>query len=178
MKGAVLETERLVLREYRWGDLNALAGHFADQDVMAFYPGTKNRAEAAGWIGRNLESYADHGFGHWVVTPRGRDIWIGNVGFWVQEVDGRSEVELGWHITRRLWRKGVATEAARACLEHGRSSLGLTRVVSMIRPENFPSVGVAEKLGMHLERKLEWRGFLHGLWVSEPGRSVAGEIGI
>lgn len=161
----VIVSDRLVLREYTEDDLDALAEHFADPDVMAFYPGTKNRAEALAWIERNLESYRDHGFGHWVVTFKDDQSWIGNVGFWIQDVDGSREIELGWHIARRHWRRGIATEAALACIEYGVSTLGLTRIVSMIRPENRPSIGVATRIGMGLERTLEWRGFEHGVYV-------------
>lgn len=174
MSEPVIATSRLRLREYRANDLDALAAHFADPEVMAFYPATKDRAGAGAWIRRNLDSYDTHGFGHWVVTFAGDDAWIGNVGFWVQKVDGKKEIELGWHVMRRHWRKGIATEAALACIAYGRESLGLGRIVSMIRPENFPSVGVAQKLGMRLERTLQWRKFVHGVYVSDDVSRPAG----
>lgn len=169
-------TERLVLREYIAADLDALAEHFADQDVMAFYPGTKDRAGAAAWIEKNQESYRQHGFGHWVVNLTGDPTWIGNVGFWVQDVDGYREIELGWHVARRHWRRGIATEAARACISYGAERLGLTRIVSMIRPENVPSIGVATKIGMRLERSLMWKGFRHGVYVLDDVSRAPGKI--
>jgi len=51
-------------------------------------------------------------------------------------------------LRRDHWRKGLATEAVRACRDYGFARLPIGRVISIIRPENLPSRRVAEKNGM------------------------------
>ena len=67
------------------------------------------------------------------------------------------EAELGYAFSRAYWRNGYATEAAKAALEHCFRT-GQQRVVAIIDPENHASIRVAEKIGMKLERGIEWEG--------------------
>ena len=57
------------------------------------------------------------------------------------------EIEVAYHVMRRHWNRGVATEAAGACVEAGLGA-GLDRVVAFVVPENVASVRVLEKIGM------------------------------
>jgi RimJ/RimL family protein N-acetyltransferase len=57
-------------------------------------------------------------------------------------------VEIGWRLVRSAWGHGYAPEAAAAILHHALHSLGLSRVIATIRPENQQSFRVAEKIGM------------------------------
>lgn len=58
----------------------------------------------------------------------------------------------------RHWGQGYATEAARAALNHGIATLGIKRIVSLIRPENVASIRVAEKIGHVLVEEIEIQG--------------------
>lgn len=78
-----------------------------------------------------------------------------------QDVDGVIEDEIGYLVARPHWRRGFASEAAAGVRDLAFGAMGKARVVSMIRPENLPSRGVAAKLGMRVERQLPWRGFVH-----------------
>ena len=49
---------------------------------------------------------------------------------------------------------GYATEAAAACIDYAFRTLGTTKVISLIRPENLPSCRVAERNGMKIERTI------------------------
>jgi ribosomal-protein-alanine N-acetyltransferase len=69
-------------------------------------------------------------------------------------------------VNRALWNRGLATEAAAACRDHCFSSLGLERVISLIRPENLPSRRVAEKIGMAIEREVDWHGYGHFVYAA------------
>lgn len=52
-----IETERLVLREMRAEDYDALYAVLADSDIMQHYPYTFEEARVRGWIARNIERY-------------------------------------------------------------------------------------------------------------------------
>jgi RimJ/RimL family protein N-acetyltransferase len=82
-----------------------------------------------------------------------------------QEVEGQSETEIGYLVARAHWRRGIATEAALALREYAFSTLGRTRVISLIRAENLPSQGVARKLGMIHERDVRWAGLPHRVYA-------------
>ena len=90
---------------------------------------------------------------------------IGDCGCPLQEVEGRNEIEIGYHVRRDLWGKGYATEAAQACMEHAFNRLGAERVISMIRPENQQSRRVAEKNGMICQKIIFWNGFDHCIYA-------------
>jgi len=86
---------------------------------------------------------------------------VGFVGFVPRELSWGNEIELGWLVRRQFWGKGYATEAARAL-----RPLLPSRVVSMIRVENQASARVAGKLGMTLEREVEYYGYRTQVWIS------------
>jgi RimJ/RimL family protein N-acetyltransferase len=86
---------------------------------------------------------------------------VGQVGLAIQDVDKVKEPEIGWLIHRRYWRRGFASEAGEGVRDHAFGSMGLERVVSLIRPENEPSQGVAKKVGMVAERETDFHGYRH-----------------
>ena len=140
---------------------------FADEEHMRFYPRPKTRDEAQGWIDWNLGLYEKHGFGLWVMESRTTDEFLGNCGLTPQTVEAVTDIEVGWHTKRSHWNQGLATEAARACVEMAFGELGLERVISIIRPENTASARVAQNLGMDPERIASHGGYLHVIYALE-----------
>ena len=53
----VIETQRLLLREYTQDDLEALYGILSDPETMRHYPAPYDRAKTQRWIDWNLENY-------------------------------------------------------------------------------------------------------------------------
>ncbi len=157
----VLETDRLALREMSLDDLDFVATTLADPQVMRFYPKCYSREESAGWIERQFERYARDGHGLWLVLERETGQPVGQVGLTVQQVDGVTEPEVGYLVRHPFWRRGFASEAAAATRDHAFRELGLPRVISLIRPENLPSQGVARRIGMKSERHALHAGIEH-----------------
>jgi ribosomal-protein-alanine N-acetyltransferase len=170
----VLETARLRLREMTPDDLDFVAEMLAHPEVMRFYPKCYGRDEAREWLERQRRRYAEHGHGLWLVEGRESGRPVGQVGLIVQEVDGGREFEVGYLIHRPFWRNGFATEAALGVRHHAFTARGLDRVISLIRPENVPSQGVARKLGMAPERETTFKGFRTLVFaVSKEGTASA-----
>ncbi len=163
----ILETERLVLREFEPEDLDALLKVLGDPVAMQYYPAPFDRAGVEAWIRRNMERYARDGFGLWGIVLKDSRELIGDCGCVLQKVEGRQEIEIGYHVRRDLWGRGLATEAAAACMLHAFGSLGMKRIISMIRPENMASRRVAEKNGLVCERVVFWRGYEHCVYLKE-----------
>jgi [ribosomal protein S5]-alanine N-acetyltransferase len=166
-QGLILETPRLLLRKFTLQDAEALELCLGDPVVMEFYPAPLDRQGVEGWIARNLARYERDGHGLWAMVLRDTNQVIGDCGCTIQEVEGKNEVEVGYHVRRDLWGRGYATEAARACMEYGFNRLGAKHVISMIRPPNVPSRRVAEKNGMTCEKVILWRDYEHCVYAKE-----------
>jgi len=162
----ILETPRLALREMSLDDLDFVAEMLADAEVMRFYPKRYTREESAAWIERQLARYERDGHGLWLVASRATGEPVGQVGLVMQEVDGAREAEIGYLIHRPFWRRGFASEAAKAVREHAFGALAKPRVISLIRPVNEPSAGVARKIGMTPERLTTFAGLEHRVFVA------------
>jgi RimJ/RimL family protein N-acetyltransferase len=152
---------RLAFRELTPGDLDFVADLLGHPEVMRYYPKVQTRDEAMAWIDRQLGRYARDGHGMWLVSDRATGEPRGQVGLAMQEIDGVAEPEIGYLIHRPFWRQGLATEAALATRAWAFETRGLPRVISLIRPENLPSQGVAGKLGMTPGKRALFHGFEH-----------------
>ena len=157
----VLETSRLILREFRTDDADALARVLSDPETMRFYPAAYDRAGVENWIARNLRRYADDGHGLWAMILKATGELIGDCGLTVQDVDCSNEIEIGYHVRRDLWGQGLATEAARACRDYGFARLPVEHLISLIRPENLSSRRVAEKNGMTIWKEVTRQNLPH-----------------
>jgi RimJ/RimL family protein N-acetyltransferase len=160
----VLETERLRLRPYRASDVDDLATMFGDEEHMRFYPSAFDRDQTRAWVDRQLERYERDGYGLWILEERGTDDFVGTAGPALQVVEGAGEVEIGWHVRPGRKGEGIAPEAGAAARDWVFANLEADHVISLILPENEPSARVAEKLGMHVDREADFKGYRHRVW--------------
>jgi RimJ/RimL family protein N-acetyltransferase len=163
---SVLQTERLILRQLTPADLDDMAALLGDPEVMRYYPRPKTRDEAMGWIEWNLRNYAEHGFGLWGLVLREEGTFAGDCGLTVQQVEGEAFVEVGYHVRKDLWRRGLASEAVAACRDFAFDTAGVERLIALIRPENVPSRGVAEKIGLMPWRETVRSGLRHIVYAT------------
>jgi RimJ/RimL family protein N-acetyltransferase len=170
----IIETSRLILREFTPYDADSLELILSDPEAMRFYPSAFDRSGVERWIARNMQRYAKNGHGLWAMVLRSSDEMIGDCGLTVQDVDGVDEIEVGYHVRRDLWGQGLATEAARACRDFGFARLPVERVISLIRPENLPSRRVAEKNGMTVWKEIVWGGLPHLVYAIRRGDAAVG----
>lgn len=156
-----METARLFLREFVPEDVAPLSRVLCDRETMRFYPMTFDEAAAKEWIARNQRRYANEGHGLWAMDLKATGEMIGDCGITLQNVDGESLLEIGYHLRREMWGQGYATEAARACRDHGFAKLQAEFLVSLVRPENVPSCRVAERNGMKVWKETMHAGLTH-----------------
>ncbi len=95
-------------------------------------------------------SYAIHGFGLWAVEVRDGGACAGICG--LLRRDTLDAPDVGFALLPEFRSRGYATEAARASLVYGMESLGLRRVLAIVKPENVASLRVLETLEMSVER--------------------------
>ena len=166
----ILETPRLILREFIPEDAEALARVLSDPETMRHYPAPLDRAAVEQWIARNRVRYLSDGHGLWGMVLKTSGELVGDCGLIRQEVDGESLVEIGYHVRRDLWGRGLAPEAACACRDYGFARLQVDRLISLIRPENIPSQKVAQKAGMMLWKTVVWRDLPHHVYAVRRSR--------
>lgn len=99
-----IETPRLILREMTGDDYEALYEVLGDSDIMRHYPYAFDEKRVRGWISRNIDRYADFGFGLWAVVLRETGEMIGDCGVTMQNIDGAIRPEIGYHIAKRFQR--------------------------------------------------------------------------
>jgi RimJ/RimL family protein N-acetyltransferase len=147
-----LETERLVLREWRDDDLDGLLAMNADPEVMRFIGDghVHDRAEAGDMLASLRRGWDEHGFGRWAVERRSNGAFAGfcGVGFLKVFPELLDEPEIGWRLPQSLWGAGYATEAAIASRDDFFRTTRYDHVVSLSNPRNIASERIMEKLGM------------------------------
>jgi ribosomal-protein-alanine N-acetyltransferase len=63
-------------------------------------------------------------------------------------------VEVAYLLAQEFWGQGLATEAAGAIVRYAFHRLALSRLICLIDPANQASIGVAERIGMSLEKPI------------------------
>jgi len=151
-------TPRLRLRALRLSDLDAYAAMCADEEVMRYIGAGGPVARETAWrhLAMFLGTWALHGHGMWAVERRSDGRMIGRVGF-IDPPDWPG-CELGWLLARDAWGQGYAFEAASAARAFGRQQQGLGEIISLIRPDNAPSIRLAERLGARNTGPIDFMG--------------------
>lgn len=148
----VVETERLVLREITRVDLPILFRIFGEAESMRFYPRAKRLEETEAWFEKlAFRSYAENGFGLWGIVEKVTGELIGDCGITFQPTPHGLEPEIGYHLRREWLGRGYAVEAAADCRDFGLGGLGFERIVSIVSPENIPSLRVAARIHQRWE---------------------------
>ena len=149
----MIETNRLILREFQPTDLQELAPILADPKVMRFSPtGVNSVEQVQEKIQGFITCYREFGFGKWAVVLKENNQLLGYCGIAMERIDGKDEKELGYRIDSRYWGQGLATEAASATVRYGFEHFNLPYILGIVERANLASVKVLEKVGMQYER--------------------------
>ena len=151
----VIETERLYLRELVLEDKDKLAKVLSDVESMKFYPHPFSEEEVKNWIIWNIDNYKKYNHGLWAVILKEGNIFLGDCGITMQNIEGEVVPEMGFHIIKDYCGKGYATEAALACKKYAFEELNYSKLFSYTILENIPSQKVANKVGMSLYKYFE-----------------------
>jgi RimJ/RimL family protein N-acetyltransferase len=143
-------TSRLRFREMTEDDLDEVTAVIGGPDPARPERRQRTRADAERWIAWNIQNYAEHGHGLWIVENHDGDV-VGDCGLTIQDVEGEPYVEVGYHVKLELRGQGLASEAAAAVRDAARDA-GLPHLIAIIRPENTPSQRVATKIGLTWRR--------------------------
>lgn len=144
----IIETERLLLREYTMDDFEALFEIVSDKETMKHYPAPFDIERTRGWITWNIENYRKYGFGLWAVVLKETNEFIGDCGITIQNIDGELLPEIGYHIHKKYWRRGYGKESARAVRDWVFMNTDYNEIYSYMKYTNVGSYSTAIANGM------------------------------
>lgn len=157
----MLETERLVLREYVQSDFDALYAILSDPETMRHYPKPYDKDGTQRWLNWSFENYRKYGFGLWAIELKESGAFIGDCGITMQPIDGSWLPEIGYHISKHHWRQGYAKEAARAVRDWCFSHTDFDAVYSYMTASNVASYSTAASVGMTRIKQYDNDGVPH-----------------
>lgn len=147
-----LETERLIMREFRHdSDFDSYAEFYASERTR-FYGGPLDRAAAWRAAAAMMGHWIIRGYGAWAVEEKPSGQFCGIVGLWFPE--DWPEREITWSVVEDKQGRGIAAEASLRTKSYAMETLGWPVVHSCISSENLPSIHLAKKLGATLEREI------------------------
>ena len=144
----IFETERLILREYTFDDFSDLRKIISDPETMKHYPKPYDDKGVLRWLEWSIDNYKKYGFGLWAIELKTDGTFIGDCGITMQNIDGESLPEIGYHINKRYWRCGYAKEAACAVRDWLFKNTDFESVYSYMTWTNIASYSTAESVGM------------------------------
>lgn len=170
----LLETERLVLRQFTMVDVDNLVELDSDPEVMRFITGgraTSRQIIEDEIMPRFLSYYRRFdGLGFWAAQEKATGHFVGWFEFRPFDDAHPEEVELGYRLLRSAWGKGYATEGSRALIDKGFLDLGVERVIATTMTVNARSRWVLEKVGLTYVRTF------HESWPDQIEGAAHGDV--
>ena len=155
----ILETDRLLLREFVEEDAEAFFKLNSDPEVFRFVPDKRllNVEQARQiLIDHPIADYRKYGFGRGACILKSTGEQIGFAG--LKYLEELGEVDVAYRLLPKYWGQGFATEAAFASVRFGFADLDLKRILGLVMPENIASVQVLEKTGLRYVEELSLWG--------------------
>lgn len=167
----ITETARLKLIKVTEGDVEPIFLLTGNEKVMKYFPKVLSYEDTQKMVQKILHQYSEYGYSFWKVLLKPEDQFVGIARLLHQKIDNKHETEISYRILEGHWRKGYATEAARACKQNAETKLAKKRLISLIHPRNDSSIRVATKLGAKRTRSVVFLGLQHDIYVYEQKKN-------
>jgi RimJ/RimL family protein N-acetyltransferase len=161
-----LRTRRLILRDFKEKDWEAVHVYASDPEVVKFMPwGPNTEEETKDFIRKAIGYQEERPREHFELAAvlKADDSLIGGCGLTITSRADRSGY-IGYCFNRIYWNAGFGTEAAEALVLYGFEQLGLHRIWATCDLENTASVKILEKVGMKREAQLRENVWMRGKW--------------
>ena len=150
----LLSSERLYFRALKIDDLAAWAAFFVNNPGEKFIGPIQDSSpeeKATFWLNRQICRYEKQEHGMLAGIRKSDGIMVGMAGLVHREINGLSELEIGYSVIPAYWNNGYATEMAQTIKMYANEVLKVNNLISMIMPGNTASEKVAINNGMHLD---------------------------
>lgn len=153
-----LKSERLQLRAVTAADVPFWKPFFEDAPYIKYLVANPNidaYTFASDWVNRQIKRYTENGFGHLAVCLKTGE-FIGMSGLIPRYYHGAWHMELAYSFLPQYWGKGYASEACATLLDFAEQQNQGLEVMSMIHPDNEPSIQLAFRNGMKYSAMLTY----------------------
>ncbi len=154
MNGTLLETERLLLREFTLADSNFIV-ELLNTEGWIKYIGDRNvktTQDAERYLTNGpLNSYRTNGFGLSLVMIKTDGKPIGMCGLIQRE--HLDCPDIGFAFLPEYVGQGYAYEIAKKVVQHSMKQLHCNKILAITIPTNHSSITLLEKIGFTFERK-------------------------
>ncbi|MEH1813252.1 MAG: GNAT family N-acetyltransferase [Nostoc sp.] len=162
----LLETERLILRQFTEADADNLFQLDSDREVVKLTtnlgeptPYSVIKTEFLPEIFQYYEKY--NNYGYWGAIEKSNGAFIGwfllkpiiHASYFNPQFVNANDIELGYRLRKAAWGKGYATEGSKALIKKGFHE-GVERIVAVAFAANLASIRVMEKLGLTFQAKV------------------------
>jgi RimJ/RimL family protein N-acetyltransferase len=145
-----VQTERVILRQWRAEDRPIFAAINADPKVMKYFPSALSKSQSDALVDRVSNDINVSGWGFWAAERADTAEFMGFVGI-NYSADGLPFapcVDIGWRLGSQHWGQGLATEAAQGAMAYAFTHTSVEKLVSMTPLANAASERIMQKLGM------------------------------
>ena len=106
----ILETPRLIVRQYTMNDADDFFALNSNEDVMRYIRPPKNKKECDAFLSQNINFYNTHPYmGRWATFEKKSKKFVGSLAIIPIEEDSDS-IQIGYALMPFAWGKGYATE--------------------------------------------------------------------
>ena len=152
----ILETERLIVRDYKEADLNDMHRLWSDKKTMYYLNDIlcQSIEDTTKYLRNGIENADGHYF---CITEKNLDIFIGSIGYTISETTPLGKiVHMGYMMFPEYHGRGYMTEAVKRMVDFAFAEDNCIRITTGCHAENIASRKVIEKAGFRKEaEKLE-----------------------
>ena len=149
----LLETERLVLRRLKTDDAAFILQLVNDPSWLRYIGdrGVRTLDDAVAYLEKGpLAMYERLGFGLYLVELKESGEPVGMCG--LLKRDSLDDVDLGFAFLPQFRSKGYAFESTSATMDYAKRTLGISRILAVVSPDNDRSTKLLDRLGFRFER--------------------------
>lgn len=165
----VLDIGDYILRGIRMDDAEAYYEYISDPEVtrltsivITSFGNTKS------YIPKWIERFKKKESILWAIATKSDDRVIGVCNLFNWDVES-SRAEIGYHLARKYWNKGIMTATIKAITRYAFETLNFNRIEAMVMVGNSASAKVLEKVGFKKEGTLReyifTKGKYHDYWI-------------
>jgi RimJ/RimL family protein N-acetyltransferase len=154
-------SDRLLFRTLTLGDIDAWMPFFDRDDYQQFIGGDTTlpkRDRSKAWIERQIQRKSEGVYGQLAFIEKTSGKFIGLGGIVQREVNEKEEFEITYSLLPAFWGNGYAREMAKHFMDYAQANIETNSVISMIHPENQPSINLALANGLNLEGETVFMG--------------------
>jgi [ribosomal protein S5]-alanine N-acetyltransferase len=151
-KFAVLETERLVFRQFHKKDAAQLFKIRSNPQVMEFMDAiiVKSEDGAKVLLKTFHREFRDKKGITWAITDKQTNQLIGSFGYW-RLIKPHNRAEIGYSLLPEYWGKGLMAETFKTLIEFGFNQMQVHSIEANVNPQNQKSIQLLERVGFRKE---------------------------